>query len=87
MLRRNLIVIVKRSIVAMTVLMVVLNVFSQKKGLPNIVLFFSDEALGKVCDQLRKLGLEDNTLIIYTNDNSPFGGCKTTYLQGGIRVH
>ena len=55
-----------------------------------------DEAIGKVCKQLDKLGLEENTLIIFTNDNggytpngndnSPFSGCKATFLEGGIRV-
>lgn len=55
-----------------------------------------DEAIGQVCDKLKDLGLEDNTIIIFTNDNggttyhgsnnSPFSGCKATYLEGGIRV-
>jgi len=55
-----------------------------------------DEAIGQVCDKLKDLGLEDNTIIIFTNDNggtsyhssdnSPFSGCKGNYLEGGIRV-
>lgn len=55
-----------------------------------------DKAIGKVSDQLKKLGLDENTLIIFANDNggtsyfgsdnTPFSGCKATYLEGGIRI-
>ncbi|MCP4313034.1 MAG: sulfatase-like hydrolase/transferase [Bacteroidetes bacterium] len=55
-----------------------------------------DEAIGKVCAKIKDLGLEDNTIIIFTNDNggtsyhgrdnSQFSGCKGNYLEGGIRV-
>lgn len=55
-----------------------------------------DKAIGKVMGKLEQLGLEENTLVIFTNDNggasyngadnSPFSGCKATYLEGGIRV-
>ncbi len=55
-----------------------------------------DQAVGKVMSTLEELGLDDNTLIIFTNDNggttyfgadnSPFSGCKSTLLEGGIRV-
>lgn len=55
-----------------------------------------DKAIGKVCDQLERLELDENTLIIFANDNggtsyfgsdnSPFSGCKATFLEGGIRI-
>jgi arylsulfatase A-like enzyme len=55
-----------------------------------------DEAVGKIISKLEQLRLEENTIIIFTNDNggpsyinadnSPFSGCKATYLEGGIRV-
>lgn len=55
-----------------------------------------DEAIGKVLSQVKKSGIEENTIIIFLNDNggvsyygadnSPFSGCKSTYLEGGIRV-
>ncbi|WP_419193786.1 sulfatase-like hydrolase/transferase [Novipirellula herctigrandis] len=56
-----------------------------------------DRAVGRIVDQLNKLGLADNTLIVFTNDNGgptdassasnwPLSGCKATHLEGGIRV-
>ncbi len=56
-----------------------------------------DENVGKVMNQLRALGLEENTLVIFTNDNGgampynasnndPFSGTKGTFLEGGIHV-
>lgn len=56
-----------------------------------------DENVGKVMDKLRALGLEENTLVIFTNDNGgampynasnndPFSGTKGTFLEGGIHV-
>lgn len=56
-----------------------------------------DENVGKVMDQLRASGLEENTLVIFTNDNggampynaslnAPYSGTKGTFLEGGIHV-
>ena len=56
-----------------------------------------DRAVGKVTDKLAELGLADNTLVIYTNDNGgpsdtnasvnfPLSGTKANHLEGGIRV-
>jgi arylsulfatase A-like enzyme len=56
-----------------------------------------DENIGKVMEQLRRLNLEKNTLVIFTNDNggampynaslnAPFSGTKGTFLEGGIHV-
>ncbi|WP_044210135.1 sulfatase-like hydrolase/transferase [Flammeovirga sp. OC4] len=56
-----------------------------------------DRACGRVFDHLKKEGLADNTVIIYTNDNggptdgnssdnSPLSGTKASHLEGGVRV-
>jgi arylsulfatase A-like enzyme len=56
-----------------------------------------DRACGRIVDKLRELGLERNTLIVFSNDNGgpmdrngssnyPFSGVKGTQLEGGIRV-
>ncbi len=55
-----------------------------------------DNAIGKVLSKVKALGLDENTLIIFTNDNggttyyysdnSPFSGSKATNLEGGNRV-
>jgi len=56
-----------------------------------------DRACGKVLDKLKELGLDDNTIVIYTNDNGgpsdtnaslnkPLSGTKANHLEGGIRV-
>lgn len=56
-----------------------------------------DENVGKVMQALRAQGLEENTLVIFTNDNggampynasnnAPFSGTKGTFLEGGIHV-
>lgn len=56
-----------------------------------------DENVGKVMRALRAQGLEENTLVIFTNDNGgampynasnnfPFSGTKGTFLEGGIHV-
>ncbi|TRX57996.1 sulfatase-like hydrolase/transferase [Thalassomonas sp. M1454] len=56
-----------------------------------------DRASGKIIDKLEELGLSDNTLVIFTNDNggpsdrnasdnSPLSGSKSNHLEGGIRV-
>ena len=58
-----------------------------------------DRAMGKLREQLRELGIADNTLLWYTSDNGPqgggnnplgsagpFSGRKGELLEGGIRV-
>lgn len=56
-----------------------------------------DRACGRVLDQLRKLDLDENTIVIYTNDNGgptdanassnfPLSGTKANHLEGGLRV-
>ncbi|MEX0321758.1 MAG: sulfatase-like hydrolase/transferase [Puniceicoccaceae bacterium] len=56
-----------------------------------------DRACGKIINELKQLGLYENTLIIFTNDNGgptfansssnyPFSGTKATHREGGIRV-
>ncbi|MDJ0906416.1 MAG: sulfatase-like hydrolase/transferase, partial [Woeseiaceae bacterium] len=58
-----------------------------------------DFHVGRVLDKLSELGIDDNTLVIFTSDNGPwleygidggsgmpFTGGKETQLEGGIRV-
>ena len=56
-----------------------------------------DRACGKVLHTLRQMGLEKNTLVVFTNDNGgpsdrnassnePLSGIKATHLEGGVRV-
>lgn len=57
-----------------------------------------DRSVGQVVDALKKLGLEDNTLLIVTSDNGapnylglpdvnqPYRGWKLTLFEGGLRV-
>ena len=56
-----------------------------------------DRACGKVLDKLKELGLDDNTIIVFSNDNGgptdknaslnlPLSGTKSNHLEGGLRV-
>lgn len=57
-----------------------------------------DARIGKIMDKLRSLGLDKNTLVVYTTDNgawqdvypdagyTPFRGTKGTVREGGNRV-
>lgn len=54
-----------------------------------------DENVGKLLDKLKKVGLEENTLVIFTSDNggirdiseqNPLRAGKGSYYEGGIRV-
>ncbi|WP_339714338.1 sulfatase [uncultured Kriegella sp.] len=56
-----------------------------------------DRACGKVLDRIEELGIDRNTLIVFTNDNGgpsdsneslndPLSGTKANHLEGGIRV-
>ncbi len=70
-----------------------------KLGLYGDVIEELDESVGEVLAALRKHGLEENTLVIFTSDNGPFlsygnhaGSAgplregKLTTFEGGIRV-
>jgi arylsulfatase A-like enzyme len=56
-----------------------------------------DRACGKILDKLKALGLDDNTIIVFSNDNGgptdknaslnlPLSGTKSNHLEGGLRV-
>ncbi|HET8697350.1 MAG TPA: sulfatase-like hydrolase/transferase, partial [Gammaproteobacteria bacterium] len=53
-----------------------------------------DAGVGKVLATLERLGLADNTVVVFTNDNGgewlssaePLTGRKWTVWEGGIRV-
>lgn len=56
-----------------------------------------DRACGKIVDKIDELGLRENTIIVFSNDNGgpmdrngssnfPLSGVKGTQLEGGIRV-
>ncbi|MBO6667341.1 sulfatase-like hydrolase/transferase [Parvibaculum sp.] len=57
-----------------------------------------DRGVGKVLDELKAQGLEDNTIVIFTSDNGganyvglpgindPYRGWKATFFEGGIHV-
>lgn len=57
-----------------------------------------DDSVGAILDELDKLGLAENTLVIFLSDNGcaayvpgicsaePLSGGKLTFLEGGIRV-
>jgi arylsulfatase A-like enzyme len=53
-----------------------------------------DDNVGKVLDTLARLGIADNTIVVFTSDNGgerfsdtwPLSGRKTELLEGGIRV-
>ena len=56
-----------------------------------------DRACGKVLNKLVELGIDDNTIVVFTNDNGgptdkngscnwPLAGSKSNQLEGGIRV-
>jgi arylsulfatase A-like enzyme len=53
-----------------------------------------DLQIGRVLEALRKNGLTDNTIVIFTSDNGgerfadtwPFTGRKTELLEGGLRI-
>ncbi|WP_282080355.1 sulfatase-like hydrolase/transferase [Aquimarina algiphila] len=56
-----------------------------------------DRACGKVLDKLKEYGLDENTIIVFSNDNGgpsdknasdnrPLSGTKSNHLEGGLRV-
>ncbi|TDF34479.1 sulfatase [Alteromonadaceae bacterium M269] len=74
--------------------------FPQLKGNRKIYAAMTlamDRATGKVLDTLKKHGLEENTIVVFTNDNGgptdknasvnwPLAGTKSNHLEGGLRV-
>lgn len=72
--------------------------FKTKQRAVNACLTKSlDVNVGKILDKLKELGLEDDTLVFFLNDNggaipnnascnAPLRGMKATLLEGGIRV-
>ncbi len=64
-----------------------------QKVYDGMVLAF-DAQVGRISAKLKELGLEDNTIVILTNDNGgtkvrlnpPFSGHKATYFEGGVRM-
>ncbi|WP_252734375.1 sulfatase-like hydrolase/transferase [Arenibacter algicola] len=77
-----------------------LNQFPGLSGNRKIVAAMTlalDRAAGKIMDKLSELGIAENTIVVFTNDNggpsdkngsdnSPLSGIKSTHLEGGIRV-
>jgi arylsulfatase A-like enzyme len=65
-----------------------------EKALYPALITQMDEAIGKLWEELRKLGLEENTFIFFTSDNGAPGagrngvlrGRKAQMFEGGIRV-
>ena len=68
------------------------------KGLQDIVMKELDDNVGKVLAKIEKLGIADNTIVVFTSDNgpetmtwpdggtTPFHGEKGTTWEGGFRV-
>lgn len=70
-----------------------------KRGLYGDAVEEIDWSTGRILDTLARLGLDDNTLVLFTSDNGPWlkqganGGCalplrdgKGTTYEGGVRV-
>ena len=57
-----------------------------------------DRGVGRIMNELKAQGLDDNTLVVFSSDNGganyvglphinkPFRGWKLTFFEGGIRV-
>lgn len=77
-----------------------LAMFPQLKGLRKKVAAMTlsmDRASGQILDKLEELGLDENTIVVFANDNGgptdkngsvnlPLSGTKSNHLEGGIRV-
>ncbi|ADV47767.1 N-acetylgalactosamine-6-sulfatase [Cellulophaga algicola DSM 14237] len=72
------------------------NLTGKRKELAAMTLAL-DRACGRVLDKLKQLGLDKNTIIVFSNDNGgptdknaslnlPLSGTKSNHLEGGIRV-
>ncbi|MDT8391375.1 MAG: sulfatase-like hydrolase/transferase [Lentisphaeria bacterium] len=52
-----------------------------------------DRGIGKLMQTLEEVGVDDDTLVIFTSDNGsimgsnyPLTGCKSSHFEGGVRV-
>ena len=54
-------------------------------GLYGDVLMELDWSAGRILDALRELGLDRNTIVIFTSDNGPWHNLPARMLQGGVR--
>lgn len=72
------------------------NLSGKRRSLAAMTLAL-DRACGTVLDKLTEQGLEENTIVVFTNDNGgptdanasvndPLSGTKANHLEGGIRV-
>ena len=72
------------------------NLTGNRKILAAMMLSL-DRASGRILDTLKRLNIDDNTLVIFTNDNGgptdknassnlPLSGTKSNHLEGGVRV-
>ena len=72
------------------------NLSGKRKELAAMTLAL-DRACGRVLDKLKELGLDKNTIVVFSNDNGgptdknaslnlPLSGTKSNHLEGGIRV-
>lgn len=73
------------------------HVKDPKKRIYYAMIHALDDAVGSILNNLKDLGLEENTLVIFLSDNggatytkaadnSPFKGGKMSNFEGGIRV-
>lgn len=76
--------------------------FTKAVSLIYAMIYRMDRGISAILEELRTLGLEENTIFIFTSDNGPqfggegdmcttrynanFRGCKTNVYEGGIRV-
>lgn len=71
--------------------------FSGKRQKLLAMTLSMDRAVGRVLQKISELGLDENTLVVFTNDNGgptdtnasfndPLSGTKANHLEGGIRV-
>jgi arylsulfatase A len=76
--------------------------FTKAVSLIYAMIYRMDKGISAILEELRALGLEENTILIFTSDNGPqfggegemcttrynanFRGCKTNVYEGGIRV-
>src|SRR5437016_13822910 len=59
---------------------------------------WTDDIVGDVMKKLKDMGVDDNTIVVFTTDNgtevftwpdggqTPFSQCKGTIMEGGFRV-